>query len=598
MREDDSDHLHSPAGHDEGESPDNEEQTPRGEGRTRRDVLAVAGAATLGGALSALAAGDAAAPRLDPDPVVEKFRIEERRATSTFPQSVASGGPTPSGVLLWTRVAPDAFDAETSLGVEVAEDEAFDRVVYRGTVSEDEFGSDRDHTVTVDVDGELDADSRYFYRFVYDGAASEVGQCRTLPEPTANPESLRLAVASCNHYLHGYFGAFARIAQTDADFLVHLGDFIYESGGDGVGDRAIDLPSGREKAHELADYRHLYRTYRSDENLQRALRTHTMVHIWDDHEIVNDRWWDYEADAPVTRSHPRGGDPSFMRQLYVDGIRAYTEYVPARVQYEPTGESGLAPDSLHEEVRLYRSFQFGDLAELFLTDQRLYRSRPPGASDSDPATPVETAVENPGRTMLGTDQRRWLLDGVTTSEAQWKLWGNEVLASAFRFLANNEVQVNADAWDGYRTERQRILSSVADAGVENLVALTGDMHSYLAGYLLTDYQLGVETDAEVPETGDRAGVEFMAPAISSDNLVAMGELPDSKTVVAGLQAVNPHVEWFDSSHWGYATVEFTRDEVVYSAYAVDRTDDSADAAERLLRQYRVPAGGTEMQRID
>jgi alkaline phosphatase D len=617
-----------------------------GSDSTRREVLEAAGSATLGGALSALSARDAAAARLVPDSPVEseRFDVERERVTSVFPQSVASGGPTPSGVLLWTRIAPDAYDGETVLGVEVAEDEAFERVAYRGTVPAEEFGPDRDFTVTVDLDGELGADGRYFYRFRYGGDASEVGQCRTLPEPGASPDSLRLAVASCNNYLHGYFGAFGHVAREDADFLLHLGDFIYENAGDGVGDRSIDLPSGREKAWGLADFRHLYRTYRSDELLQRALRNHTLIHTWDDHEIVNERWWNYETDAPETRNHPRGDDPEFMRQLYVDGIRAYTEYVPVRAKYEPTGreigsenesgsgnevgsenESGnetgegsgtetergdgneikrgdgnrsLAPDAIKEEFRLYRSFQFGDLAALFVTDERLYRSPPPEADQWGVAVSASTAAENPGRTMLGADQHEWFVDGLTESDARWKLWGNEVLAAAFRFVRDGRMRVNSDAWDGYRTERRRLLSALSEAGVENLVTLTGDMHSYLAGYLLTDYELTASESDRTERT--RAGVELMAPAISSDNLVAMGEYSDaaSETVSEALRTENPHVEWFDSSHWGYVTVDVGRDELVYSAYAVDRSVDSADAPKELLRQYRVPAGSNELKRSD
>jgi alkaline phosphatase D len=567
-------------------------------------VLKAANAATLGAGLSALSATDAAAERLLPESADrEGFEIEREGATGVFPQSVASGGPTPSGALLWTRIDPDAYDGSSTLGVEVAEDEAFETTVYRGIVPPERFGPERDYTTTVDVDGELGADRRYFYRFVYDGDASEVGRCRTLPEPDVSPDSVRFAVASCNNYLRGYFGAFAHVAEDDVDFLLHLGDFIYEYGGDGIGDRDVHLPSGQGQASELDDYRHLYRTYRSDEHLQRALRRHTLVHTWDDHEVVNDRWWNYETDAPETYSHPRGDDPDFMRQLYVDAIRAYTEYVPTRVEYEPTSGTGdereLPADAIRENFRLYRSFQFGDLADLFVTDERLYRSPPPGAGEPGPEVTVETADANPGRTILGADQRRWLLSGMIDSDARWKLWANEVLAAAFRFVKEGANRVNADAWDGYRTERQRVLSSFADAGVENLVTLTGDMHSYLTAYLLRHYELVPGEDGP-PGHDERVGVEFMAPAVSSDNLVEMGELPESgtETFVGALRAENPHVEWFDSSHWGYVVVEVERDEVVYSAYAVDRSVDSADAPKELLRRYRVPAGSVEIERID
>jgi alkaline phosphatase D len=105
---------------------------------------------------------------------------------------------------------------------------------------------------------------------------------------------------------------------------------------------------------------------------------------------------------------------------------------------------------------------------------------------------------------------------------------------------------------------------------------------------------------ESVDAAGRVGVEFMAPAISSDNLVEMGELPETGTevFVAGLQGKNPHVEWFDSSHWGYAVVEVGRDELTYSAYAVDRTVDATDAPRELLRRYRVPAGTVKMERVD
>ncbi|USZ69724.1 alkaline phosphatase D family protein (plasmid) [Halorussus salilacus] len=575
---------------------------------TRRDVLAAASALTLGGTLSALADDGAAAARIDPEAVGDGregiFEVE-RQPSSVFPQSVASGGPTPSGVLLWTRVDPDARDGATPLGVEVATDPEFADVVYRGTVPPERFGPDRDFTATVDLDGELDADTRYRYRFVYDGDASRVGRCRTLPGADASPESVRFAVASCNDYLDGFFGAFARIAEEDVDFLVHLGDFIYSYGGDGPGDRAIELPSGNRLAHELADYRHLYRTYRSDRSLQRALEAHTLIHTWDDHEIVNDRWWNYETDAPQSGTHPRGEDPEFMRQLYVDAIRAYTEHVPVRVEYEPEGSDRddradgreLPADDLHDAFRLYRSFRFGDLAELFVTDERLYRSEPPSAGEDGPAVPAEEAAEDPGRTMLGDDQRRWFLDGTTDSSARWTLWGNEVLASAFRFLDDGSVAVNADAWDGYRTERGRLLSALSEAGVENLVTLTGDMHSYLAAYLLADFAVSPQALASESER-ERVGVEFMAPAVSSDNLVATGQLPESDAVAGALRIENPHVEWFDSSNWGYAVVEVNREELVYSAYAVDRSVDSADVPKRLLRRYRVPAGEVAMEEVD
>ena len=565
------------------------------DGPTRRTVLEAAGAVSFGGVASLF--GETSAARVVPESADgDAFDVERQGVESVFPQSVASGGPTPSGALLWTRLAPDVHDPETPLNVEVANDENFEDVVYRGRVPAARVGRTGDYTVTVDVNGELGPDSHYFYRFVYDGDASRMGRCRTLPRPDASPDRLRLAVVSCNSYLDGYFGAFGRVAERDADLLVHLGDLIYEHAGDGIGDRRIELPSGGPVATELADFRQLYRTYRTDEHLQRALERHTLVHVWDDHEIVDNRWWDYERDAPATDTQEWGDDPEFMRQLYAAAIRAYVEYVPVRVKYQPENDGGLDPTALREQFQLYRSLQFGDLAELFVTDERLYRSTPPGAGGETVDVPTDRVAENPGRTMLGDEQRRWFLDEVTGSDARWKLWINEVLVSPLRFVRDGSVRVNADSWDGYPRERERILSRVGNADVENFVALTGDLHSYLASYLRTAYGEAQSVGEILGEDeGERTGVELMAPAVTSDNLSTAGY---SDTAIAAVGAANSHVEWFDSRHWGYVVVDLGRDELVYSAYAVDRSVDSADAPERLLRRYRVPAGTTELRRLD
>ncbi|MFC7154780.1 alkaline phosphatase D family protein [Halomarina halobia] len=574
---------------------------------TRRAVLRAAGATTVGGALAALVGEGAAATAVEPTRPTgrerDAFAVERTDGGAVFPQSVASGGPTPSGVIAWTRLAPAAYEPGTPMAVEVATDGSFSDVIYRGVVPDSAVGPDADYTVKADLDGELVADRHLFYRFVYDGVASPVGRCRTLPEPDASPEELRLAVCSCNNYLHGYFGAFAHVADEEVDYLLHLGDFLYEYAGEGrQPGRDVRLPSGESVAHGLADFRHLHRTYRSDEHLRRALERHTLIHTWDDHEIVNNRWWNYEADAPETESHPRGDDPAFMRRLYVEGIRALSEYVPNRIQYEPAGDGDeLAPDAIQEDFRLYRSIRFGDLAELFVTDERLYRSPPPedAFGRRDTGVPPTDATEDPGRTMLGREQRQWFVNGLVESPATWKLWGNEVLNAALKTTNAGEASfyLNYDAWDGYEHERRHVMGQLRGADVRNVVALTGDMHSYVASYLLEDYE-SVRQTLRLPEPDERVGVEFMAPGVTSDNLAAAGKLPADETEEAvdlAVRSQNPWVEWFNSSRWGYCTVTVTPDACLYTAYGVDRTIDSADAPKTLLGSYRVPSGSVELR---
>ena len=584
---------------------------------SRRGVLAATAATSATGALATLFSTGAVAGNADRrrsgrnDALFEVERTDE----SVYPQSVASGGPTATGAIVWTRVSPAAYERGRPVGLQVTpapdrttpntEADFSTPATRHFRVPADDLTPEHDHAVSVDLDGELDPDRFYFYRFVHDGDASPVGRLRTLPDPDADPDRLRLACASCNNYLHGYFGAYGHIAREDVDYLVHLGDFVYEYGGEGAQPgRDVRLPSGEDVAHDLADFRTLHRTYRADEHMQSALERHTLVMTWDDHEIVNNRWWNYEDGYPNTASHPYGDDPERMRRLYVEGIRALTEYLPFRVEYDPDAEE------LHDRFRLYRSFQFGELAELFVTDERFYRSPPPEDEfgQRDTATPPARETDDPDRTMLGAEQREWFVDGVTGSSATWNVWANSVLNAALKATNLGEqgsFTVNYDAWDGYEHERQHVMGEFrraanARGGPLNLVTLTGDMHAYVAAYTKTDYR-SAENQSPAPGAEEtRVGVEFMTPAVSSDNLAAQTPTPpeiEEDTVEAAVESQNPHVEWFNWSRHGYTTVEFTDDAAVYTAYEVDRTVDAADAPKRLLRSYRVPEGEVEIEEL-
>jgi len=521
----------------------------------------------------------------------------------TFPQSVASGGPTPEGVIVWARVAPGVFDPDEPLAVQVATDGGFEDVVYEGVVEDGEAVAAHDHTVKVDLDGHLEPDREYHYRFVYDGVASRTGRCRTLPAPGDSPDSVRFAVLACQDYLNGYYGAYHHVAEEDVDFLVHVGDFIYESDAGeskGLGSydypgRQKDLPSGEEHAQDLEDYRYLYWTYRSDRFLQEALESHTLVAGWDDHEMVDDVYWDYRADAP-SGDHPRSDDPEFMTRLIADAMHAWWEYMPARVQYDPKG------DSVQERFRLWRSFEFGDLVTLAMTDERLFRD-PPREAIPTPDN-VGPQYEPIGRTMLGDAQREWLIDTVTRSGTTWTVWADEVLTVPLR-LGSGPLSVFPvqGGWDGYTRERQEITEAVATADVENYVTLTGDMHCYVAAYQQTSYP-GRVTGGEGVAQGERIGVEFMTPAITSINVAEALHLTRgwrrriTKPILSWLvPAMNPHIEFFDSHHWGYSVVEFTPEDCTYVGYAVDKTVDSADAEREVLVAYRVPEGEHELEEV-
>lgn len=506
-------------------------------------------------------------------------------ADRVFPQGISSGDPTADGVVLWTRIDPDAYSTDATLRLQMTARSGFHRLGPLQSVETDPL-PDQDYTVKVDLAGQLEPDREYYYQFVYDGVHGPIGRCRTLPRASASPDSVRFGVVTCQDYGKGYYGAFHHLAEEDIDYVLHLGDFIYEWDASEYDDRRLRLPSGHGVAWGLEDYRYLYRTYRSDRFLKEALARYAMIATWDDHEIVNNRYWNYDAHRPMAGdgAHPKNDDAAFMRQLFADGIQAWWEYMPVRVRYDPDA------DSLHEQLRLWRSFRFGDLLDLVVTDERLFRSKP----DDDPKTDVsEAALSAPGsvdlsHTMLGRAQRGWFADAVTDEATTWTAWANEVLNMHLESEYNGKQQFdNADAWDGYETERRLVMRYLDANDVSNFVALTGDLHTALAGHMRMKYDGGTDP-------AGRVGVELMTPSITSTNLAEAADIENDafaqKVVRNVVLRNNPHLEFFDSFQHGYAVVEFTPDACEYTAYAVDTTVDSASASKQRLAAYRVPEG--------
>ena len=311
--------------------------------------------------------------------------------------------------------------------------------------------------------------------------------------------------------------------------------------------------------------------------------------------MVNDVYWDDETNAPAG-DHPRGDDPAFMTELVADAMHGWWEYMPARVKYDPAG------DVLQERFRLWRSLEFGDLVTLAITDERLFRDPPREVIPT--VDEVGPHREPPGRAMLGDDQREWLVETITGSETVWSVWADEVLTVPFRLgsgpLSLYPVQ---GGWDGYTRERMRITEAVDAADVDNYVTLTGDMHCYVAAYKRSAYP-GRISGGEGVAQGERIGVEFMTPAVTSLNIAeALGLTRGwrgrlAEPVLSRLvTAMNPHIEFFNSHHWGYSVVEFTREDCTYVGYAVDKTDDSPDADRSVLTAHRVPRGEVTLQDV-
>lgn len=249
---------------------------------------------------------------------------------------------------------------------------------------------------------------------------------------------------------------------------------------------------------------------------------------------------------------------------------------------------------------MYRKFSFGTLADLIITDERLYRDGPPcGNNEAFQRyfSPGCTALHNTNRTMLGSDQKQWFLRQVTQSAATWKLWANEVMLMQLK--AAGLIYVSLDQWDGYPKERSAILSAIKNSGVKNFVALTGDLHTFLAGYLRTNFDNLLESPM---------GIELMVGSISSANLAediqSAIDLP-SRPMPSKLFGVppnlldplirlnNPHIQYWDSSTHGYGILDLTPSQLTCTFRAVTSVR-TPTANVVTLKTFVVPAGQVKL----
>ena len=138
-----------------------------------------------------------------------------------FSEGVMSGEPTPSAITLWTRLA-DA-EGRVSLDLEVATDKNFRHVVAHKRLP---TSAAVNHNVKSRITG-LKAHEQYYYRFATATKDGPVGRFRTaLPADSLQP--VRFAFWSCQDYTHGYYNAHEAMAREDLDFVVCLGDYIYD----------------------------------------------------------------------------------------------------------------------------------------------------------------------------------------------------------------------------------------------------------------------------------------------------------------------------------------------------------------------------------
>jgi alkaline phosphatase D len=411
-----------------------------------------------------------------------------------FGYGVASGDPTADSLIIWTRATPTPPHAGASVATpgsglgapmrvdwELAYDPEFRSMAGRGTVT---TSPNSDHTVKVDVTG-LRTYTRYYYRFKAKGEVSPVGRTQTAPDDERRIHALRFGLVSCSNYTGGYFGAYRALAERDdLDFILHVGDYIYEygNGADRYGPAAlIGTRDGVPETEtiDLEGYRLRHALHKADPDLQRAHRQHPWITIFDDHEVANNAW------ATGAENHTPGAEGAFetrRRQAY----EAYLEWMPFRL-----------PDQRsipHQGTRFFKLFTFGPLGDLSVLETRQNRSQqvdvPPFTHTGGGFIPtgiasVDAALADPTRHLPEPEQLAWLKQTVADKGRRWHLIGNQVIMTPIRFpgaalgAPANLTLLNSDQWDGYQADQAELISHLAaqPRNRGDAVVLTGDIHS-------------------------------------------------------------------------------------------------------------------------
>lgn len=556
---------------------------------SRRSFLKGAAAVTAFAAAGSLRAFDAAAA------AAPSFK-------GIFGYGVASGDPTGDSVIIWTRATPPTADGQpaatpgSGLGKplkvhwDVALDKHFKSIVKTGMVKTSPAS---DHTVKVDVTG-LAPYTKYYYRFRSMGATSPVGRTQTAPDEKNRIHALRFALVTCSNYTGGYFSAYRVIAaRDDIDFVLHVGDYIYEypntpGGADGrygpatlVGVRDAQ-PDG--ELLNLQDYRLRHALHKADPDAQAAHLVHPWITIFDDHEVANNTW------NNGAENHTPGTEGDFLARRQA-AYQAYLEWMPFRMP-----DQHATP---HQGTQFFKRFTFGKLGDLSVVETRQNRSEQidfPGFTTTGggfiptglgPLTQAsDAALANADRHLPEPEQMQWLKDGVSRP-GHWHLIGNQVVLTPVRFpaaalaptaiqanggpLPNDTVLVNSDQWDGYQADQADLIAylggeSSAKAG--DVVVLTGDIHSSwvneIPSTLAADYT--------------SVGVEIVTPSVTSDGFYeqVVPELPagtpaefavaEVQQLIAGAIGTNPWVKYLDGVGHGFTIIDVTPDRVQADFY--------------------------------
>ena len=392
---------------------------------------------------------------------------------------------------------------------QVATDNQMRQVVQQGTAL---ASPELAHSVHVEVGG-LESYRHYWYQFKTGPELSPVGRTKTAPAPSESVDELTFAFASCQSWQSGYYTAYRHMAEENLDFVVHLGDYIYEGG---VNQRAARQHDGPEPK-ALDAYRRRHALYKTDPDLQAAHAAFPFLVTWDDHEVENDY-----ADAVDQDGTP----PEIFIKRRAAAYQAYYEHMPLRSVSMPHGS----------DMRLYRRLRFGRLAEINVLDTRQYRSDQVCGVKRGVVQPSCPAQVDGSRSILGAEQERWLNAGLEQSQARWNVIAQQVFLARRDYAPGPGEKFNMEKWDGYLASQDRLMSVLAGRRPANPVVITGDQHSNWVADLKADF------DDPHSET---LGTEFVGTSISSG-----GDGSDTSPLGKSVKDENEHITFYNNQR-GY-----------------------------------------------
>ncbi|KAF4344587.1 alkaline phosphatase [Fusarium beomiforme] len=440
-----------------------------------------------------------------------------------FTHGVASGDPWPNSVILWTRIAPTNLSMINTAPIDGTEP-LYSHETKKFVETDpnpvclqwEVFPLGKNGPKSIVEAKSLKPLTAYNYQFRVCGSdkTSPLGRTKTAPRPDDDVSEINLAVFSCSAYFPGYFNVYGNAARKDNhDWVVHLGDYIYEYGTYTLFKERGSIP--KHPTYTLYDYQLADNAYR------------------DGYVDFFDKPNTFKGEGPKVATDARKAN----------AVRAYFEWMPIR------------QTDMDDGLRVWRSFQLGKLMDLVMLDTRLYdRSK---GTDYVNDKYIEKISDDPSRTLMGGRQENWFYRSLSESKernATWRVIGNQIVFSHIK----GDAAGGGDTWDGYVANRNRTLNHLYKNKIDNNIFLSGDSHMNWVSDLAW---LG--TKKYDSETGEGAiGAEFAGTAVSSWGTSGSNAIePDAGKISRKAIAENKELFWQEAYYRGYFQLSVARDKV-------------------------------------